>query len=93
MSNAVNINVASLVDNLDHDDGRRLLAAMQAAFDAGSGVLLDFSGLDVVTPSLLNTSLRVLAKQHDIAFLKSRINIVNSNRLMNDMIRAALNGG
>lgn len=92
MRNTVDINVASLVVNFDHDDGRRVFDAIQAALDAGSDVRLDFKGLDIVTPSLLNTSFRVLAKQYDIGFLKSRLKIVNSNRLINDMIRAALTG-
>jgi len=82
MCNTVNINVASLVVNLDHDDGRRVFDAMQTALDAGSDVSLDFSGLDIVTPSLLNTSFRVLAKQYDSGFLKSRLKIINSNRLI-----------
>ena len=85
------ISVASLATgNLDHDDGRRVYDAIQTALAAGRNVRIDFSGIDIVTPSLLNTSFRVLAEQHDKEFLKSRLQIVNSNRLINDMVRDAL---
>ena len=91
MRNTSTIDVASLaMGNLDHDDGRRVYNAIQAALTAGHNVRLDFSGIDVVTPSLLNTSFRVLAKQYDQEFLKSRLQIVNSNRTINNMIRDAL---
>jgi len=91
MGTIADINVASIATgNLDHDDGRRIYDAIQTALLAGCDVRIDFTGLDVVTPSLLNTSFRVLAKQHDYDFLKSRLIIVNSNRLINDMIRDAL---
>ena len=58
------INVASLTaGNLDHDDGRRIYDAIQQALRAGHNVRIDFGGIDIVTPSLLNTSFRVLAKE------------------------------
>lgn len=85
------INVASLTaGNLDHDDGRRIYDAIQQALRAGHNVRIDFGGIDIVTPSLLNTSFRVLAKEYSNDVLKSRLQIVNSNRLINDMIRDAL---
>jgi hypothetical protein len=90
MPDTDDIKVASLTTNLDHDDGRRIYDAVQQALSAGRNVRLDFGGVDIVTPSLLNTSFRVLAKEYSNDFLKSRLQIVNSNRLINDMIRDAL---
>ena len=91
MPDTDDVKVASLTaGNLDHDDGRRIYDAVQQSLRAGRNVRLDFGGIDVVTPSLLNTSFRVLAKEYSNDFLKSRLQIVNSNRLINDMIRDAL---
>jgi len=56
-------------------------AAIQAALNASQNfVVIDFTGLDIVTPSFLNTSFRVLAKQHDYDFLKTRLRIVGGNK-------------
>jgi hypothetical protein len=91
MRTTVNINVASLATgNLDHDDGRRLYRAIRSALLADRDILIDFAGLDIITPSFLNTSFRILARQYAYAFLKSRVKIVNSNPLINRMIRDAL---
>ena len=91
MRNTVNIAVVTIATgNLDHDDGRRLYDAINAALLSGSDICLDFAGIDIVTHSLLNTSFRVLARQHSYDFLKSRLKIINSNALINAMIRDAL---
>jgi len=91
MQDTDTIEVARLATgNLDHDDGRRVYDAIQAALAAGHNVRIDFNGMDIVTPSLLNTSFRVLARQYDQDFLKSRLQIVNSNRTINTMVRDAL---
>src|SRR5258708_4061624 len=91
MPDTDDIKVASLATgNLDHDDGRRIYDAVQQALRAGRNVRIDFGGVAIFTPSLLNTSFRVLAKEYSNDFLKSRLQIVNSNRLINDMIRDAL---
>lgn len=90
---STSIKISALASNMDHDDGRRLYDAITAALSIGSDIQIDFSGVDVVTPSFLNTLFRVLAKQHDYAFLKSRLRIVNSNKLINSMIRDALTIG
>jgi hypothetical protein len=76
--------------NLDHEDGRRLHAAIMPALNAGRNVSLDFSGMDIITPSVLNTSLCAIAKDYGQPFLKSRISIVNSTPSINRIIRDAL---
>ena len=76
--------------NLDHDDGRRLHAAIMPDLNAGRNVSLDFSGMDIITPSVLNTSLCAIAKEFGQSFLKSRISIVSSNSSINRTIRDAL---
>ena len=76
--------------NLDHDDGRRLYNAMHRAADQGDNITLDFAGMDIITPSVLNTSLCVIADRHGEEFPKTRIKIVNSNPTINRTIRSAL---
>ena len=81
MKNIMNIGVAGIISaNIDHDDGRRVYDAIQAALQAGSDVQIDLQGLDIVTPSFLNTSFRVLAKQYSYDFLKGRLKIVEKDR-------------
>jgi len=94
MCNAV-IKVSAITGpNNDHGDGRTVYNAIQAALTASqNSVLIDFTGLDFITPSFLNTSFRVLGKQHDYDFLKTRLRIVGGNKLIYSMIRAALTGG
>jgi hypothetical protein len=89
MSTAAIIVADIIGPNLDHDDGRAVYAAIHAALAAGQDVRLDFKGLDIITPSFLNTSFRILAKQYGPDVLKNRLTIVNTDRLMNTMIRDA----
>jgi len=93
MKNITNINVIRIISsNIDHDDGRLVYDAIQTALQAGSDIQIDLHGLDIVTPSFLNTSFRVLAKQYSYDLLKGRLKIVNSTPLINRMIRDALTG-
>jgi uncharacterized protein DUF4325 len=91
MNDKTTINVASIIGpNIDHDDGRRVYESLQAAFRDGKSVRLDLRGLDIITPSFLNTSLRPLAKEYGADFLKAHLEIANSNATINRMLREAV---
>ncbi|GEM_PF-3310204 len=87
----VTINVAELVKgNLDHEDGSRLYHAIQSSLKKNSDVEINFSEVDIVTSSFLNTSFRILAAEYDYNFLKQHLKIKNSNTLINKMIKECI---
>jgi hypothetical protein len=75
--------------NLDHADGKKLFGVVSAGLAEGP-VLLDFSDVDVVTPSFLNTSFRELVKTYDYDFLRQNLNIKNANSLVVRLIKQSV---
>jgi hypothetical protein len=87
----VRIDVAKLVQgNLDHEDGSRLYHAIRLCLKENDNAEIDFSDVDIVTSSFLNTSFRILAKEYDYSFLREHLKIRNSNSLINKMIRECM---
>ncbi|MGZ9109422.1 MAG: STAS-like domain-containing protein [Micavibrio sp.] len=85
------IEVSKLIlGNLDHEDGSRLYHAVKAILNKGDVASIDFSNVDIVTSSFLNTSFRILALDYDYGFLRSHVQIKNSNSSINRMIKNCL---
>lgn len=75
---------------MDHEDGSRLYHEVRLSLKKDKIVVIDFEGVDIVTSSFLNTSFRLLAKDYDKYTLKERIQIINSNKVINRMIKQCL---
>ena len=76
--------------DLNHDDGDKLFSVVSSHLDKGL-VSLDFIGMDIVTPSFLNTSFIPLVKKYDYAYLKKNLEIKNANSLIIKFIKQSIN--
>lgn len=85
----VTIVVSDLIKgNLDHEDGSRLYHVVKPLVKNSEIVVLDFSGVEIVSSSFLNTSFRLWAADFSYEHLSKYLKIINSTKLMNEMIRA-----
>lgn len=75
---------------MDHEDGSRLYHEIKLSLKRDKLTIIDFEEVDIVTSSFLNTSFRLLAKDYDKLFLKEGIQIINSNNVINRMIKQCL---
>lgn len=75
---------------MDHEDGSRLYHEIKLSLKRDKLTIIDFEEVDIVTSSFLNTSFRLLAKDYDKSFLKEGIQIINSNNVINRMVKQCL---
>lgn len=81
------INVKDTIkNNLDHEDGSRLYHAIKSSIKDDK-IVLDFSDVEIVTSSFLNTSFRILTAEYGYDFLKEHLQIKNTNSSINRMIK------
>jgi hypothetical protein len=76
-----------IVGNIDHEDGSRLYHALKSILNKGGDALIDFSDVEIVTSSFLNTSFRILILEYDQSYLKAHLHIKNSNTTINRRIK------
>jgi hypothetical protein len=86
MADTITIDVIHFALNSDPGSGQRLVNAIEEALISGKSVCLDFNGIEAITSSFLNKSLRVTAALHTPQFIKSAITMVN----INPQIRSSL---
>lgn len=74
--------------------GEALRASLERAMREHKDITLSFSGISAVTSSFINASLLPILDTMAFDEFKARIKIVNSTRLINDIIkRCLLRGG
>jgi len=84
-----NINVLDHVERCySNGDGKVILDLLKAAFSGGESVTLSFQGVTSVTSSFTNTALIELLKEYNLSYIKKHLRFVNTNKLINDMIKA-----
>lgn len=73
-------------ENLDHEDGSIIYHLIKDSIKKNEVATLDFTGIDIVTSSFLNTSFSLLVKDFEYIQIKKLIKIRNSTKTINWMI-------
>lgn len=72
------------------EQGTILLTAVVNALAASSCVVVSFAGVSNATSSFANAAFAPLLDRFDLAEIKNRLRVVESNRQINDMIKHCL---
>ncbi len=72
---------------LDHEAGSMVYYPIKDALRKNLPVIIDFSGIETLTSSFLNTSFRLLSKDFEYEHLRRSITIKNSTATINRMIK------
>lgn len=87
----VKVEVSKIIQsNFDHEDGSRLYHLIRDQLSKNESIELDFSNVDIMPSSFLNTSFRLLALDYEYSFLRDHIAIKNSNSFVSKMIKASI---
>lgn len=83
------INIKDHVERCySNEDGKIILDLIKKSFEDGETATLSFAGINSVTSSFTNTAFIELLKEYEFNYIKKNLRFIDSNKLINDMIKS-----